>query len=458
MTLRHQAGKNSNMDLGSVATLAPIPMTPCPGMGCHTLPSRQTPLGLSTTPCDHLESYVAILELAAAQLDGVLWLWNAVDQMREIVSGSVAELWGITLPENPHEQIQTFSAVIDPAHRHAFSAAFAPDSGPVDLSIRIHHPQNGARWLRIRKVIPTRGDGSRQVGLTQDITEEVQRLTQEHQQQDLLKRADRLATLGILSASLVHDLNHSLNGINLAVGLLDQWIQSLHPVLVQASAAPGAPAFCGTSLPEITTQMPILIGGIQDTVRRMVAMQSHMRRYTKGTALPPEDLEVAEVVRDVVALVRPYLDRAVVRCVLDLPGDGLHLRSQRIGLEQVLTNLITNAAEALTGRGGTITIGARTGMPEPRELLLWVADDGPGLRPEDQVRLGMDFFTTRHDGTGLGWVIIRRVVLELGGQVTLTSAVGTGTRVEVRLPLDPPESLSRPPSGEVLRPALEPRS
>ena len=411
----------------------------------------------TSDPRVQLRNYQAILELAATQLGGVLWLWNAHDQIREVVSGSVEELWGIALPDDPKEQFQAFLSVIDAPHRPLFQTAFTPTSGEADFTIRILHPAKGIRWLRIRKTVQTGMDDSCQVGLTRDITDDIERLAQDHQQQDLLKRADRLATLGILSASLVHDLNHSLNGINLAVGLLDQWIHDLQPLLNQtANAAPEALA-SGTSLSDITTQMPILASGIQDTERRMVAMHTQLRRYTKGAEIPPEKLALDEVIRNVVSLVHPYLERSVVRCVLDLPAGGLHLRSQRIGLEQVLTNLITNAAQALSGRGGTITIGARPGDSQQRDVVLWVTDDGPGLCAEDQARLGIDFFTTRHDGTGLGWVIIRRVVGELGGTVTLTSTLGQGTRVEVRLPTQPPDSLVNPPSAEFLRPLKDRR-
>ena len=425
-----------------------------PGLSALALPDSLT----TGHPRVQLRNYHAILELAATQLGGVLWLWNAHDQVREVVSGSVEELWGIVLPDNPKEQFQAFLSVIDASHRPLFQAAFAPTSGEADVTIRIVHPTKGTRWLRIRKTVQPGLDDSCQVGLTRDITDEVQRLVQDQQQHELLKRADRLATLGILSASLVHDLNHSLNGINLAVGLLDQWIQELQPLLTRtADDAPEALA-CGTSVAEIATQMPILASGIQDTVRRMVAMHTQLRRYTKGAEIPPEELALDEVIRDVVALVHPYLERSVVRCALDLPPDRLHLRSQRIGLEQVLTNLITNAAQALSGRGGTITIGARAGDFRQRDAILWVTDDGPGLSADDQARLGIDFFTTRHDGTGLGWVIIRRVVGELGGTVSLMSTLGQGTRVEVRLPTQPPDSLINPPSAEFLRPLKERRS
>ncbi len=377
-------------------------------------------------------SHEGMLALAAVHLQGALWSWRADVGGQELVQGSMEELWGVALATDPQEFFTSLAGVVEARSGEDFGriAARLPES--LDYRIHIRHPRKGMRWLRIRTQAVA---GGRSVGLASDVTEEVHRRAWDLEQQHLLKRADRLATLGVLSASLVHDLNHSLNNISLSVGLLEQWIRQLDPLLAAFIVAHPEAQLDATELTSIREQMPTISAGVQATVRRMVALHTYLRRYAKGSPMPVEEVAIGEVIADVVSLVRPYLDRAIVACSITLPTIPARVRTHRMGLEQVLTNLLTNAAEALAEGGGTIAITATTSATGG--VVISVTDDGPGISSEAQQRLGLDFFTTRQDGTGLGWVIIRRVVDEMGGTLAIHSQPGNGTTVALTLPHQP---------------------
>ncbi len=118
--------------------------------------------------------------------------------------------------------------------------------------------------------------------------------------------------------------------------------------------------------------------------------------------------------------------------VLDLAEPLPPVRADALVLRRILENLVTNACDALDGRGGTITIttaGAAGGGAE-----ITVADTGTGMTRDQLNRAFDDFFTTKAGGTGLGLSIVRRLVADLGGALRVETEPGAGTRVMVTLP------------------------
>ena len=112
--------------------------------------------------------------------------------------------------------------------------------------------------------------------------------------------------------------------------------------------------------------------------------------------------------------------------------------ADRRALNQILLNLLSNAIR-FSDRGGKIVIGARA---EAGVVIFTVEDSGVGMSDEDLRRIGEPYFQARasydrrHGGTGLGLSIVKGLVRLHGGELSIRSRVGEGTRVTVRLPLD----------------------
>jgi signal transduction histidine kinase len=129
--------------------------------------------------------------------------------------------------------------------------------------------------------------------------------------------------------------------------------------------------------------------------------------------------------------------RSKLTVTLDLPKDLRPVATDRQKVKQILLNLLSNALK-FTHQGG-VTIGARR-LPDQRVVELSVADTGIGIAPSDQAKVFEDFRqldnspTRAYGGTGLGLSICRRLAQMLGGDITVESRPGKGSKFTLRLP------------------------
>lgn len=221
---------------------------------------------------------------------------------------------------------------------------------------------------------------------------------------------EHLSAIGTLSAQVVHEVRTPLNVLSLNLQLLErQLLRS----------------------PEQAEDTTKLVKAIGNEVERIAKI---LERFLDRAKRPPSSHvseRLNELVSGVVALLDIEAQKAQVLFALDLPS---HSESQLLPadeLRQILINLIANAIHAMP-QGGTIAIKARE---ENGFVRLVVRDTGPGIAPELQEAVFTPFYTTRQNGTGLGLAIVKRLVEELGGKITLTSAVGAGAEFAVLLPL-----------------------
>jgi signal transduction histidine kinase len=168
-------------------------------------------------------------------------------------------------------------------------------------------------------------------------------------------------------------------------------------------------------------------------VRRIVSTVDLMLRYSRdGYTRANQPYDVFAAIRDVIGIVQPTAPPGV-KITTELTGNGW-IECVPEEFNQVLTNLIQNAVEALPENGiGTVTVLARN---EEGALVLSVKDNGSGIAPENQGKIFNAFYTTKDvgRGTGLGLTIAHRVVTALGGSITVRSRVGVGSEFIVRVP------------------------
>ena len=154
--------------------------------------------------------------------------------------------------------------------------------------------------------------------------------------------------------------------------------------------------------------------------------------------ITPEPFAPAEVIAGCCDILRLKAQEAAVALDVRLPEHLPDIVADRRALSQILLNLVSNAVK-FTNRGGRVIVAA---VPESSNLILSVEDTGVGIGEDDLPRLGEAFFQARasydrrHDGTGLGLSIVKGLVRLHGGKMEISSRLGEGTRVTVRLPLD----------------------
>jgi len=169
-----------------------------------------------------------------------------------------------------------------------------------------------------------------------------------------------------------------------------------------------------------------------DRVERSV---SHLLRYAREEPLRPADTELGDVVASALETLRDRTDRSRVELRVDLPP-GLRLSGDADKLRRVVINLVTNGLEALEDSGFPEPVLSVTGGAalSGEEIWLRVADNGPGIEPDQLEKIFDPFHTSKPEGTGLGLAITRKLVEAHGGRVEVESKLGAGAAFVVTLP------------------------
>jgi signal transduction histidine kinase len=229
-----------------------------------------------------------------------------------------------------------------------------------------------------------------------------------------LRRAERLAAVGRISAQITHEVRNPLNAIGLNAELLAENLEAL------PGGAPEARALCAA---------------ISAEVDRLNALTEEYLRFARAPRSPAGRQELAELAGSLLDFLAPELAAAGIEVRRELPAGLPAIRGDEARLRAVLLNLVRNAREAMPG-GGVLTVSARrTG--DGVELI--VTDTGTGIPPEALPRLFDPFYSTKERGTGLGLAFVQEVVQEHGGTVRCDGAPGQGARFTIALPAAPDE-------------------
>ena len=263
------------------------------------------------------------------------------------------------------------------------------------------------------------GEGLRDLGRARaEVLVEDERRSMERR----LAVTDRLASLGVLTATLMHEIYNPLTAVLLAGDLARERLRRY----LDAPTKEGVEA--------VFTQLDQMREGIE----QVLSLGRELRSYTRAEPGPPRVVDLRDVLRSALRLCGNQLRyrAAVVERIERAP---LVLGDER-QLVQVAMNLIVNASQAMKpGEAQRNTVTVSVGSDEQGRAILAVEDDGPGVPEALRERIFEPFFTTRAEGegSGLGLSIVRGIVVGLGGSVELDPAVTRGARFVVRLPPAP---------------------
>ncbi len=265
---------------------------------------------------------------------------------------------------------------------------------------------------KIRKQWPaTRRDAELLMDLANQASLAFQNVALYREQQERLEdlyRADRLATIGQLTASIAHEVGNPLTAIRSTVQYLQGSIDEEDPNhdLVQ------------TVLVEVDR--------IRQTIDSMLDMTRH-RPFELS------EFDLAELLQQTLHLVEAKARKQSVSFEQRL-YPSLRTEADANLLRQVFLNLILNALQAMP-KGGRIEVASAIDPEGAAFVQVLITDDGPGIPAQDMPRVFERFFTTRRDGTGLGLAICREIIQRHQGTISLESEEGAGTTVMVRLPI-----------------------
>lgn len=248
--------------------------------------------------------------------------------------------------------------------------------------------------------------------------------------QSKMLQTEKLAALGQLVSGIAHELNNPLTSIVgytqllLGRGLADKHMVEAKKIFQEAERA-----------------------------RRIV---KNLLFFARETAPERSPVQLNEVVERTVALRSYELKIENIAIETDLLPNLPRTMADPYQLQQVVLNLLVNAEQALMESRGHGAVKISTGYAGGDRLTLEVADDGPGMPAEVASRIFEPFFTTKppRDGTGLGLSIVYGIVHQHGGEISLESRPGAGTRIRVELPLTATAAV-RPPAAPAAIEAAE---
>jgi signal transduction histidine kinase len=262
-------------------------------------------------------------------------------------------------------------------------------------------PGGVTRIVNVTRSPLTGGSAGEQVYTLDDVGEEVRR-------EEILERQSHLASMGLIASQVAHEVNTPLTGIASYAQILMSRLR-VRPSEMAMLRRIESQAF----------QAAGIAGSVLNYARRR-------------TGEEPRRIEAGALVAECLSLFEAHIKGKRIRVRSERSPDLPEIVARPGRIQQLILNLLLNAAAALPG-GGEVRVEVDR---EGSALRIRVSDDGVGIPPEIRPRIFEPFFTSRPDGqgTGLGLWVVDQIVREHRGEIRVESAPGAGTRFSVLIP------------------------
>jgi PAS domain S-box-containing protein len=304
-----------------------------------------------------------------------------------------------------------------------FLPAFAARK-PLRMEYRLRRADGEYRWVMESGIPRYTGGGEFEgyIGSNIDITElklaelERHRL---HQLEADLAHINRVSMMGELAASLAHEIKQPI-----AAALMD---------------AKSCVRWLRRDTPDVAEGCEAALRIIHDATRAAEVIERVRSLYRRDTS-DRELLDVNEIIREMIILLREKTDLNSISIHMDLASGLPLVRADRVQLQQVLMNLILNSIEAMKDAKGELSVTSK--RADDGQLLVSVRDSGIGLPSGAVDRIFEAFFTTKAQGTGMGLSISRRIIESHGGSLWACANTERGATFQFTLPIDVASSSS----------------
>ena len=355
-----------------------------------------------------LRDYQArLLESANALILGIDRAWRIT-----VCNRALLDLTGFSRDEVLGRDIRDF---IPPEQRQYLTSAFAAAlHGQHHAAVTIPLPTRKSDPVRTVWSIAPVGRAGALGGPIEAVVAIGQDQSKIEALQQQVIRAERLATLGELAAGVVHELNNPLTSITVYAEYLVRKLESQ-----------------GAEVSDLEK-----LRRIGASAQRILRFSRDLVQYARPSGRDLEPVDVASVVRQSVSICEHLVERGGITLDVEVDPDLPVIQAIAGQLEQVLINLITNAVHAVEGReAGRVVVRAKS--ESPSTILVEVGDSGPGIAEVDRERIFEPFYTTKPDGkgTGLGLPIVRNIIDQHRGEITITTSDLGGAAFRVILPV-----------------------
>jgi two-component system NtrC family sensor kinase len=270
---------------------------------------------------------------------------------------------------------------------------------------KLHTATRGNRNLVLNIALAPLQDAQGQTGALVVLEDVTARITLEEQ----LQQREKLSSIGLLAAGVAHEVNTPLTGVSSYTQMLLGMLNENDP-------------------------KHALLQKVRNQAERATNIVNNLLNFSRtGSATEFCEVDVARVLDDTLQLLEPQLRRSQIEIVRSYADDAPEAYANAGKLQQVFTNLILNARDAIPD-GGRIVVSTSTA--DDGSLVAEVADTGIGIAPENVAKIYDPFYTTKGvgQGTGLGLAVSYGIVQEHAGRITVDSTPGQGTTFRIILP------------------------
>jgi PAS domain S-box-containing protein len=280
----------------------------------------------------------------------------------------------------------------------------------------VHTKIDGTQVVVASRWALQRDDSGKPAGVLEtnnDISERKRAEDALRQTQADLAHVSRVTTMGELTVSLAHEVNQPIAAAVTDANTCLRWLTRDHPDIQEAREAASRMAKDATRAAEIISRIRLLF---------------------KQGAAPWELIDINEVIREMIVLLRSELTRYPIVVRMALVADLPPVMGDRVQLQQVFMNLMLNSIDAMKdmNEGGELTITSQ--CEENSQVLISVSDTGVGLPPKQVDKIFNAFFTTKPEGTGMGLSISRSIVESHRGRLWATDHSPRGATFYLSLP------------------------
>jgi two-component system, sporulation sensor kinase E len=347
----------------------------------------------------------------------IIYLNHAVTRLLGLQPGVEGQPIGEVLPEVDWDKIARLDTAGGPqVVRHEFE---------------VQYPR--PRFLRL-SAAPLDGEARGGGGVAlilHDVTEARQKTFE-------AVESERVQALTLLAASVAHEIGNPLNALHIHLQLMERQLKKLRAAARRGAEAGGPAARPRSQLPageseiaDAAEKLDQYLAVAKGEINRLDYIVTQFLQAIRPAPLQLKLASLNEVVAKTLELLQPELDNRGVTVKTKLARSLPAAPLDPTQVQQALVNLVKNAMQAMT-RGGTLTVQTGESMDG---VWVSVADTGGGIPPDQANRIFEPFYTTKKKGTGLGLMIVQRIVRAHGGRIELESHVGRGTTFRLWLPL-----------------------